>query len=217
MTTEYGLGRHPEFDPRSRAFPVTAVIEAKRPRSYTWAGGPVLNQGREGACVGFAWAGELAARPVVVQGITDQTGRTFYRRAQQLDEWEGEEPTYAGTSVLAGAKAVLEAGHIKEYRWAFGVDDLALAVGYAGPAVIGIDWHESMYRPDANGFIYPTGPIVGGHAILVRGYNVRLGRFLLRNSWGPTWGMAGDCFISYSDLGALLANRGDACVPVKRA
>lgn len=216
MGTEHGLGRKPEFDERSRAFPVTAIIEARKPRSYTWAAGQVLNQRAEGACVGFAWAAELAARPVVVKGITDETGRAFYRRAQQLDEWPGEEPTYAGTSVLAGAKAVMEAGRLKEYRWAFGVDDLALAVGYAGPAIIGIDWHQSMYRPDADGFIHPVGPIVGGHAIVVRGYNVRLRRFMLRNSWGADWGMGGDCWISYEDLGGLLANRGDACVPVKR-
>jgi hypothetical protein len=218
MDTEFGLGRRPEFDERSRDFPIMALLGAdqRTPRSYTW-GCPVnLDQGREGACVGFAWAQELAARPVAVKGIVDQTGRSFYQRAQQLDDWPGEEPAYSGTSVIAGAKAVMEAGHLKEYRWAFGVDQLAVAVSRQGPAVIGIDWHQAMYQPDANGFIHPTGPVVGGHAILVRGYSVPKRRFVLRNSWGAQWGMGGDCFITHDELGALLANRGDCCVPVMR-
>lgn len=219
--TEFGLGRRPEFDERSRAFGVMEIVEVPKPRSYTWACGASLNQGPDGACVGFAWAQELAARPVVVKGLGYAAGMAFYRRAQQLDEWPGEEPTYVGTSVLAGAKAVMEAGHLREYRWAFGADELAVAVSRQGPAVIGIDWHRDMFSPDAAGWIRPTGDVVGGHAILVRGYNVRLRRFLLHNSWGAQWGgrglaPPGCAFISHDDLADLLARWGDCCVPVKR-
>lgn len=219
MSTDHGLGRRPEFDERSRNFPVMALLGAdqRTPRSYTWACPVNLDQGREGACVGFSWAQELAAKPVPVAGITNETGRAFYRRAQQLDDWPGEEPTYEGTSVLAGAKAVMEAAHLKEYRWAFGADELAVGVSRQGPAVIGINWHQDSFTPDAQGYIEPTGPVVGGHAILVRGYNVRLRRFTLRNSWGADWGMGGDCFLSHADMAALLAEGGDCCIPVGRA
>lgn len=217
--TSYALGRRPQFDEASRAFPIRELVGTRAPRSYTWACGVNLDQGNDGACVGFAWAAELAARPVVVPRVDNPTGFALYREAQVLDEWPGED--YSGTSVLAGAKAVAARGWMGEYRWAFGVDDLAVAVGWAGPAVIGINWHQDMFEPGGDGFVRPTGVVAGGHAILVRGYSAKARRFLLHNSWGARWGgrggaPAGCAWIAHDDLGALLADQGDACVPVRR-
>lgn len=209
----YGLGRVAAFDERSRAFGITA-IEDRAPRSYTWAAGRQLDQGESPACVGFSWAGELGARPVVI-ATDDQQGRALYAAAQGIDRGEGRNWP-EGASVLAGAKAVKATGHMDEYRWAFGADELAVAVSWTGPAVIGIPWHRSMFDVDAAGVLHPDGNVVGGHAILVRGYNVKARRFLLRQSWGPSWGKGGDCYLSHADLGALLADQGDACVPVRR-
>jgi hypothetical protein len=63
-----------------------------------------LDQGKEGACVGFAWSHELAAYPVRVE-VDDEFARSkIYAEAQKIDEWPGE--AYHGTSVLAGAKVV---------------------------------------------------------------------------------------------------------------
>lgn len=215
--TDPRLDRVPFFDPRSRSFPVRTLLPAKRPRSYTWriktAG--VLDQGREGACVGFAWAAELAARPVEVTGVTNSTALNIYRHAQQIDEWPGE--AYSGTSVLAGAKVVQGQGRIGSYRWCFSLEDALLTLGYLGPLVLGINWHENMYEPDADGFIHPTGPVVGGHAILARAVNVRAGYVVLRNSWGESYGRGGDCRLSIPDLGVLLAAQGEACVPLVRS
>jgi hypothetical protein len=212
------LDRLEEFDKRSRGYPVRALLGTRKPRSYTWRikTTGVLDQGREGACVGFAWAAELAARPVEVTGVDDAFALAIYHRAQQLDEWPGEAPAYHGTSVLAGAKACQEQGRISQYRWAFGLDDVLDTLGYLGPVVLGVNWHESMYRPDANGYIRPTGPIVGGHAILARAVNVRERYVTLRNSWGAGYGLGGDCRITFDDLGGLLAARGEACVPIVR-
>src|SRR5688572_4651035 len=118
------LGRLPEFDNRSYAYPIRTLLPTKQPRSYTWRVGVNLDQGNEGACVGFGWAHELAARPVVVPAITNQLGLDLYREAQVLDQWPGED--YDGTSVIAGAKAVQRRGHLTEYRWAFTEPDLAM-------------------------------------------------------------------------------------------
>lgn len=213
--TEYGLGRIPAFDPRSRAYGISAIVD-RPPRSYTWRGPVnVLDQGREGACVGFSWASELGARPVVVP-VDNTRGLVLYRRAQEIDRAEGRHWD-EGASVLAGAKAVKAAGHMAEYRWCFGADELATGVSWRGPAVIGIPWHRSMYNPGTDGFIRPDGDVVGGHAILVRGYSVKLRRFLLRNSWGAGYGRGGDCYVSHADMAALLADQGDACLPIRRA
>jgi hypothetical protein len=209
------LDRVVEFDERSRAYPVRAVISSTKPRSYTWKPGDVvLDQGREGACVGFSIAQELAARPAPVSGVTSQHALSIYHRAQQIDEWPGE--AYDGTSVLAGMKAAVEAGYFEGYRWAFGEEDLALAVGYNGPAVIGVPWYTGMFEPDENGYVRPEGQLAGGHAILVYGIDVKNGRYKLRNSWGADWGMDGDCFISRASMRQLLSQQGEAVIPQGR-
>jgi hypothetical protein len=212
------LGRIVEFDERSRDYPIRAVLEAEKftkPRSYTWKVPVRLNQRREGACVGFAWAHEAAARPVVIGGLSDALARDMYKRAQQLDQWPGE--AYSGTSVIAGAKVMKERGWLAEYRWAFTLEDALTAVSRTGPAVLGIPWYESMYYPNADGFIKPVGGMaVGGHAILCNGVSVR-GKFAtLTNSWGAAWGNNGACKISWDDLGRLLDESGEVCIPVER-
>lgn len=211
------LDRRIQFDERSRSFPVRATLTAeqiRKPRSYTWSCGIQLDQGTEGACVGFSIAHEIAARPVVVKSADDALARQIYYRARQIDEWPGE--NYEGTSILAGVKAAQEAGYFGEYRWCFSLSDLALAVGYKGPALLGLNWYAGQLNTDANGFIHPTGYLLGGHAILCRAVSVKGKFFTLRNSWGNSWGVNGDCRITFDELDRLLHEQGEACVPVKR-
>jgi len=203
------------FDTRSRQFPIRSIVPSTKPRSYTWSCYAYLDQGSEGACTGFGTAHEAAARPVVVKGIDNAVARKVYIRARQLDEYPGE--NYEGSSVLGAVKAAVELGWYPEYRWAFGESDLALAVGYKGPAILGVNWYEDMSDVDRDGFIHASGDLRGGHCIACIGYNHRLRRYKLRNSWGSKWGMSGDCFISAEDMAKLLDKQGEACIPVKRA
>jgi hypothetical protein len=138
----------------------------------------------------------------------------LYKLAQTKDQWPGE--NYSGSSVEAAMAAGKSLGYYAEYRWAFGEEDLALAVGYHGPAVLGINWYEGMLETDAQGLVSPTGKIAGRHAILCRGFNVRTKLYRLRNSWGKLWGIEGDCFISSEHMAKLLRERGSAAIPVKR-
>ena len=210
------FGRLIHFDRRSRKYPIRALIAlVAKPRSYTWACGIVLDQGNEPSCTGNAVCHEAAARPVEVLGITEKIALAVYRRAQQLDEWPGE--NYEGSSVLGAMKAGVERGWYKEYRWAFGEEDLALAIGYKGPAVLGIHWYEGMMNPDKNGIIHVTGKILGDHAILDNGISIVKDLYRLHQSWGRTWGINGECFISRADMTRLLKEDGEACIPVIRA
>jgi hypothetical protein len=215
MAVQRKFGRIPEFDARSRNYPIRPMIpRGTVPRSYTWSCGVVLDQGATPACTGFSVAHEAAARPCVVPNMTNAIGQMLYKRAKQLDEWPGED--YDGSSVLGAVKAGAEKGWYPSYRWAFSESDLCLAVGYKGPAVLGINWYDGMYQTDAKGMIQVSGKILGGHAILCNGYNVKTKLYRLHNSWGPTWGLKGEAFISQKDMGRLLAEEGEACIPIVR-
>jgi hypothetical protein len=227
QTNDARLDRLPEFDDRSRAFSVRGILtatEEQRPiRSMTWTVPVSLDQGSEGACVGFSWAHEIAARPFADRNITDDIALGIYRWARQNDEWPGED--YDGTSVLAGAKAVTNLGLLKEYRWGFNAEDVHRAVSFKGPAVMGINWYTGMMSPESDGRIRPTGAIEGGHAILyprVRSpiYRIKTLRQTawLYNSWGPGWGPEGPwCYLTWEDFERLMDEQGEACVPVQRS
>lgn len=230
-----GLGRVPQFDPRSRQFPARALtgpVGAVRRRRVTWSPGPVLDQGREGACVGFGVTHELLASPVRVDlsraslpsgwaADPDTFARQVYRAAQRIDPWEGE--SYEGTSVLAGVKTAQQLGLVREYRWAFSIEELRAALLTLGPVVVGTWWRSGMYRP-VGGQLRVVGEKVGGHCWLVIGYEPEMvlggqppqPMYLAQNSWGPGWGLGGCAWITEADLAGLLADEGEACVLVGR-
>ena len=109
------LGRLVQFDERSRGFPIRALVEGKPLRSYTWRVGAWLDQGAEGACVGFAFGHELYARPVVTPVSAGYAREEIYWKAQRIDPWPGgmypdATPQYEGTSILAGAQVCQSLG-----------------------------------------------------------------------------------------------------------
>jgi hypothetical protein len=217
-----------KHDPESRKYPIRSLLEQTiiEKKTVMWQEGSVLDQGSEGACVGFAWTGELLADPAAPKDQPDTAfanslASSFYQEAKTLDEWPGE--NYDGTSVLAGAKVMKQKGFINEYRWCFGIEDLRDAVIAEGPVVIGIPWFEGMYTTKPEGLVKVSGAQVGGHAILITGYNpkMRFGNnvyevFRWRNSWGSDYGINGSGCIKYKDLAMLLENNGEACVPMQR-
>lgn len=226
------LDRVVEFDEKSRNFPVRALLGgafATNPRSYTWGCLTYLDQGQEGACVGHGIAHEAAARPVV-RPVKSSDAFQVYREAQKNDEYPGE--AYSGTSTLAGMKAATGMGWYSEYRWAFGLEDVVLALGYKGPVVIGVNWYSQMFDTDSSGFIHVEGELRGGHCLLARGVkcvwlagrttktfadlDLDASSILLHNSWGSDWGVKGTARISLRGMDRLLRESGDACVPVTR-
>ncbi len=220
------VSRH---DPRSRNYSIAAVLGDVDDRPKTWRKGHALDQGREGACVGFAWTAELIGSPKPNYKVTPDVGNPFalqiYRDAKKIDFWAGED--YEGTSVLAGAQVLQSRGFIESYRWAFNIDDVRKAVISEGPVVIGINWHEGMYRTGPGHLVDVTGPLVGGHALTLTAYHPRRrfnvnGKYVYhrcfewRNSWGRAYGRGGNGYIRYEDLQNLLATNGEACVPMGR-
>jgi hypothetical protein len=221
-TEDVRLDRVIQFDERSRNYGTSEINVKRKPRSYSWKCNEWFDQGREGACVAYALSHELAARPCEIKGISDKwMVENVYWEAQKIDPWEGgvypgANPRYEGTSVLAGVSILHKKGFFDEYRWAFGIDELIMALGYNGPAVLGVRWYEGMFSPDSNGYINPTGKITGGHAIMAYGVNLKKEHIILRNSWGKSWGMNGDCFLSFADTESLLKQQGEAVFLIGR-
>lgn len=219
----------PRFDPRSKQYPARTLFRHATPQNMTWRTPvPPLDQGREGACVGFGWTHEALTTPVVVDlsrvsANVPRSPKVFaqhiYKSAQRIDEWEGED--YEGTSVLAGAKMMKSLGLLPEYRWAFSVSEIALSITNIGPVVLGIPWYDSMYEAPG-GVVRVGGELVGGHCLILPRYRkpgvifeneAAYGMF---NSWGPVWGMDGHAWIPESGL-RFLMQEGEACVPYRRS
>lgn len=218
VTDDVRLGRVKQFDERSRGYAIAPHVEDKPMVSKSWPVRHWLDQMQTPHCVSFAWHHELMAPPKRVRFESDakaeDVANARYFDMQKLDNWAGED--YDGTSVLAGAKLMRKLGFIGEYRWAFTLKEALLAVAYEGPLVIGINWHEAMYEPDAKGFLRDTGDSVGGHALLVSSVSVAYQRVTVWNSWGRSWGRDGRAHLAWDAFGRLLADDGDACVPMGR-
>lgn len=233
--TDPRLDWSPQHDPRSLGFPITTALPPTveiAPKAWTL--GAILDQGNEGACVGFGHTADLIAAPkgnyTVGSADGDRYAQNVYQRAKQLDSWPGE--AYDGTSVLAGDKVMAERGFITSYRWAFSVEDIRDAIIAVGPVVIGIPWYSAMYQTKANGVVDVDGILVGGHCLCVYAYhpNMRIyGEppnplngtryyevFKWRNSWGTSYGKNGNGIVHINDLRTLLADQGEASVAMGR-
>lgn len=212
------LGRLHAPDPRDRKFALRPVsVPVERSQKYWLSLGVPLDQGATSQCVAYATTKYLTTHPIVNKPHLSPA--ELYRECQRNDEWDGEEPDYEGTSVRAAMKVLKRDGLVSEYRWAWDVETVVTHLLMVGPMVLGINWYRQMFFPDTQGFIWPDGPLDGGHAILAIGANRRkacpdgkIGAIRLLNSWGPTYGSNGRVWMSFQVLGRLLAEDGEAAL-----
>jgi hypothetical protein len=106
---------------------------------------------------------------------------------------------------------------LANYAAAKSIDAVTHFVQTQGPICWGIGWTDSMFTPDANGLVVPSGPDVGGHAIIEYGYDPTNDEHLLLNHWGASWGVKGRFRMRGSDLAERLANGGEAWAAVEVA
>lgn len=92
---------------------------------------------------------------------------------------------------------------ISEYHRIISLGQLKTAVAENLPVVIGIDVYSSFESDEvALSGIVPmpdkaTEQLLGGHAVLVVGYDDTKSQLIVRNSWGSSWGDKGYFYLPY--------------------
>lgn len=221
---------HPRLDPASLRYEVAPKGVALPASGRLWTPGPVLDQGREGACVGMGCAGEAAAQPVPVPGVTSTYARGWYASAKRRDQWPGE--AYDGTSVLAGCLEGRARGLYSGFGWARSAEALAAGIvgtvgttaGHdAGPAIIGVEWRSGSYETDELGILdTEAGDVVGGHCLVMIGYlpgpdDLTDEQARQLEEWGLLTGLVeldGPAFVPQNSWGLVFGKRGRALVPL---
>lgn len=163
--------------------------------------GPVLDQGSEGACVGFSATNFLRGGPKLsfrnsTTAELNQIATKYYHLFQKNDEWPGED--YSGTSVSAAVKAMAQEGLIEAGAMTRDLDVQDKFLINESSLMLASDWFEGMYRTDAKGFISATGRKVGGHAYWQFGLSKWKTKYIY-NSWGSSYGFGGVGYISRAD------------------
>ena len=81
-------------------------------------------------------------------------------------------------------------------------DETALksAIYNHGPVVAGFSVYADFYNYSSGVYSYSSGAYKGGHAVLVVGWDDSAGAFIVKNSWGSSWGEDGYFRISYDEL-----------------
>jgi len=189
---------------------------------------PVGNQGRQSSCVGWAAAYALKSfqekmetkattlfSPSFVYNqinngqdggarFIDALNLLSQQGAAKYDDMPYNENDYT-TQPSQAAKENAKPFRIDYWRQVNVMDikEVKNQVNSGYPVVIGTSVDEGFRSGKRNGFNdyvwkTPSGNVVGGHAMLVVGFDDSKNAFKIMNSWGTNWGNDGYCWLDYS-------------------
>lgn len=169
---------------------------------------PVFDQGSSPMCVAFSAATEQASFDLVDLGhnykwdealffrqIGGTSNGAIIRNALDRRLHRGYPLLPAGSGNSASAHRIAA-----YYAVPVTKDSLKRAIHSYGVVVIGTPWFNSWFSPDPL-VLPPADYQVGGHAICAVGWDY-VGLWL-RNTWGPDWGVKGECVLPWGYLGAV--------------
>ena len=171
----------------------------KIPNEYTFQPqlSPVLNQGNTNMCVTYAlsshidWNIDMTKRTKCKDNNVDRKA-IYSARSESGDNGMTfkEALNYVKNT---GVKTDVGLVKIDHYAKVGSVDTLKQAIIANGPCIGGLMCYNN-YTEFWNGYSNP----LGGHAIAVIGYNKD--GFIIRNSWGTSYGKGGYALMKYSDF-----------------
>jgi len=189
--------------------------------------GAIRDQGAEGTTVGFSVAYVMQAEIKAKLGkAVTISARGIYVLAKRYDEWPGED--YEGTSVTGALKALKEVGGYLESRWPYnhktapdkitdfkisGFSSIAngtqgiineLKRGKVVIAQITIADEFDKVLKDGRVVIKAHRQVLGGHSVVIVGFDPTRSEFRFANMWGTSWGDKGFGIIRDSDLTKIL-------------
>ena len=181
----------------------------------------ILDQGQEGACVGFGLAATINLLLTGNDRKKSVSPRMLYEMARKFDEWEGV--AYSGSSCRGGIRGWYHNGVCLDASWPYKTSSpewlTRAKAAEAKETTIGayyrlrphiVDYHAALnevgvlfasaqvhkgWQSPKGGVIKENSTNLGGHAFAVVGYN-DIG-FWVQNSWGPKWGDHGVALWTY--------------------
>ncbi|WP_340115964.1 C1 family peptidase [Pelagibius sp. 7325] len=153
------------------------------------------------------------------------SARMLYEMAKRYDEWQGE--NYEGSSIRGAMKGWSRHGVCAWADWPYDakkpgrltpqrqraaldrplgayyrvrhlhLNQMQAALTEAGILYASAQVHEGWQKVGKDGVVPYSKTMIGGHAFAIVGYD--RGGFWIQNSWGPTWGNKGFCYIGYDD------------------
>lgn len=233
--TDPRLGRFVKHDPRSLSY-AAPVLPRSAIHTVEWVRRiPIFNQGATGACTGYALVGVLGTdsddrtgyRSVSVKAdpfgvfspgrytLDEDFAVKVYSLNTRVDPFAGTFPPHdTGSNGLAAGATGKTLGLLSSYTHAFSMDALRSAL-QSGPAMWGTLWLDSMYDVTRDGFLVVDrgSARVGGHELVISGYDAEEDFFTVQNSWGTEWGTDGYARVHATDMSWLLSQDGDVTIP----
>ncbi len=93
-------------------------------------------------------------------------------------------------------------------------ENIKIALNGKHPVIFGTPiWKEFEYTGKEGQIYIPNKSYktIGSHAMLIVGYDLNKGKYIVRNSWGPYWGEQGYCYMPFEYLD--VAGASDFWVP----
>ena len=188
---------------------------------------PPKDQGSEGSCVSHAMSAavECAQRRHNISALSAWSPKIdqHFQMARNAIPEKKRRPEHEGITFTEAANAFKNDG-IKTFRLKPTLENFKRCLNSGYPFVFGFTvtkpmrrWQDSQEQQKQTDYVLPdynvNHAVDGFHSALAVGYDDchRGGVFIIRNSWGPTWGHDGHFLIKYDTMSDLRVVR-DAMV-----
>lgn len=164
----------------------------------------IFNQGQLPECAAFSQVAMLSASYWRAKHVkTEFDAHKLYVEAKKIDG----SPTTDGTTledvmIVAMNVPVSKTGEMPDikYETIISVDDIPFAIHKYGWAWVGLRITDAWYKPDSSGRVSGGGRTIGGHAVVVVGYDHATKVIKILNSWGSAYGNKGFIYLSYEEF-----------------